>query len=107
MAFIRATKSQDRIYYSLVEAYRDSDGGPRQRTLVYLGIAPTLDESLWRTLHELICEQARRGASRRQNVLLTRIKLLLAHGAQNPICPSGLEAFDGPVQKAWRQHRPK
>ncbi len=44
--FIKVTRSGPRRYVQLVEAYRDDDGHPRQRTVATLGRLDQMDTQL-------------------------------------------------------------
>ena len=44
--FIKVTRSGERRYVQLVEAYRDGDGRPKQRTVATLGRLDQLDSQV-------------------------------------------------------------
>jgi hypothetical protein len=59
--FIRAKKVKGRVYYQLVQGYRDFVGKVRQRTIASLGTSPTVEDAIKAAKRELSGIRRQRG----------------------------------------------
>ena len=61
--FVKITQSGPRRYVQLVEAYRDAEGRPRQKTIATLGRLDSLDGQLEALIQGLLCATGRAPAA--------------------------------------------
>jgi hypothetical protein len=59
--FVRAKKVKGRVYFQLVQGYRDEAGRVRHRTITSLGTCPTLEDAIKVTKRELSGIRRQRG----------------------------------------------
>jgi hypothetical protein len=132
VAFIRSKKVGQRNYNYLVESCRDPKTGKvRQRDVVYLGKAETLNQALWYEIVKLATAQAvyhrfvaaygnpetlegqedyfGSVAFKQAAWNITRLQgyvaKLLNCGATEPVCPPGRHRDDMRVQEFWHDER--